>query len=77
MFEKMTPIKKEVFEEKINPVDLAEKEGSVFQRLEGKARDIAKVLSLVTFLTAAPIGVEQAFAKETKGKHQCLPLFHA
>ena len=51
-------------QQELDPIEVAEQEKTLFQKFEGKARDIAKILSLVTVLSVAPAAVEQAYGKD-------------
>ena len=69
MFEKMPNISQNQIEKKeekqeFQPMEMVEKEKTLLQKFEGKAKSVAKMLSLVTFLTVAPAAVEQAYGKE-------------
>ena len=54
--------------QEINPAGLVEMEKTLFGKLEGKAKIIAKVLALVTFLTVAPVAVKETHAEDKINK---------
>lgn len=58
------PIIEKQQHQEIDPFSLIENEKTLLERFEGKAKNIAKVLSLITFLTTAPLAVEQVYAKD-------------
>ncbi len=65
MFEKLRIERKEEQKE-IDSVGLVEKEKTLFQKFEGKAKSISAALALITFLTVAPAAVERAYAQDKR-----------
>lgn len=58
------PIAEKEQRQEIDASGLVEREKTLLEKFEGQAKSIAKILSLVTFLTTAPMAVEQAYGKD-------------